>query len=280
MPVLLDSSSQNIAQFGSAATSGSLTQNHSVSAQAPAVTALLFAYVQASVDLSAATLAATFGGHSMTMLGSPVLWGTNENALAAFSLPSPPTGVQQWDFTAGGLAANAAGFWVFGDCVSYSGVLGLGSPVFVSGDTAGAQTANSVTVDSVAPAYRVVTGHAVRDPDLFSGYNLAARSMISGAYAYTAYLLSLFGYNFFPYVASAAGGELLVGDAPGAATVTGTATQPSTASWGAIGVPLIPAPVVGTGALSVSTGFAASGALTRIATPSPLRTWVIGGTNS
>lgn len=280
MPVLLDSSSQNIAQFGSSATSGNLTQNHSVSAKAPAVTALLFAYVQANVDLSAATLAATFGGTSMTMLGSPVLWGTSENALVAFSLPTPPTGVQQWDFSVGGLTASANGFWVFGDCVSYSGVLSVGTPVFVSGDTAGTQTANSVTVDSVVPAYRVVTAHAVRDPDLFSGYDLTPRAMISGAYAYTAYLLSLFGYNFFPYVASAAGGELLVGDAPGAATVTGTATQPSTASWGAMGVSLTPAPVVGLGALGISIATSATGSLTRIATPSPLRTWVIGGTNS
>ncbi|ORV92809.1 hypothetical protein AWC11_07345 [Mycobacterium interjectum] len=277
MPVLLDSASQNINEIAGTATSGDVTNNHVVNPLAPAVTALLFAFLAANVDATGATLAGTFGGQDMTMLGSPVRWGSNKNALAVFALAGPPSGSQEWEASVSGLTANAGGFWIMGDCVSYSGVLSVGEPVFVTGDTAGAQTANTVTVDSVSPAHRVVTAHAVTSPNLFSAYNLNTRAAIDGQYAYIAYLLSFFGYNFLPYTASAAGGELLVGDAPGAPTVTGTATQPSTALWGAVGVPLIPAPVVLDAALGVSTDLSVSASLQRVATPSPLRTWVIGG---
>jgi hypothetical protein len=202
-----------------------------------------------------------------------------------FTLASPPTGSQTWEIAVSGLTANSNGFWLLADCVSYSGVLTVGTPVFVSGDTVGASTSNTVTVDSTGaaavPAAKIVTAHAVSSPDLFSGYTLTTRAAIDGTYAYIAYLLSFFGYNFLPYTATAQGGELLVGDAPGAAAVVGTATQPSTALWGAIGLPLIAAPVVGTGALTLSLNdISASGSLTRVATPSPLRTWVIGGANS
>lgn len=277
MAVTLDATSQGIAQLGASATSGTLTQTHTVNAGAPAVTVALFVYVEANVSLSGATISATYGGTAMTMAGSVVYFGSDENALAVFTLANPPTGAQQWEVSVSGVATNAAGFWIMGCCESNSGVLAVGTPVTVTGDTAGAATANTLTVDSVSPAYKVVTGHAVREPNLFSGYSQTVRAAVSGAYAYTAYLLGLF---FLPYAASATGGELLVGDAPGAPTVTATATQPSTALWAAIGLPLTPAPVLGAAAAQVAATVAVSASLTRTATPSPLRTWVIGGTNS
>lgn len=278
MPVALDSASRNIKEVAGTATSGDVAQNHIINPSAPAVTALLFAYLAANVDASTAVLSATFGTDAvdMAMLGDPLYFDGNKNALAVFSLAAPATGPQQWEASVSGLTANANGFWLLVDCVSYSGVLSVGEPVAVSGDTAGAQTANSVTIDSISPAHRVVTGHAVRSPHLFSAYNLTTRAAIDGQYAYIAYLLSFFGYNFIPYTATATGGELLVGDAPGAATVTGTATQPSTAAWGAVGVPLIPAPVIIEAALGIPTSVDVAASLHRVATPSPLRTWVIG----
>ncbi|OIN79774.1 hypothetical protein [Mycobacterium malmoense] len=277
MPVLLDSASQNIAEISASdATSGSVNQNHTINPLAQAVTVTLFVFLAANVDTTDATLTATFGGQEMTMQGDPVRWGSNKNLLAVFTLAAPPTGQQEWEASVSGLTANSSGFWLMGACESNSGVLAVGNPVTVSGDTAGATTENTVTVDSVAPAYKVITAHAITSPNLFSGYNLTTRAAIDGTYAYIAYLLSFFGFNFFPYVADAQGGELLIGDAPGAATVTGTVTQPSTAAWGAIGLPLIPAPVVLAASLSVSTSISAALSLQRVASPSPLRTWVIG----
>lgn len=280
MPVNFDSGSQNIAEISGPATSGSVSQAHTTNPLAPAVTVALFGHLAASVDTSGATLSATYGGVPMTMQGSPVRWGNNHNALAAFTLAGTaetplPAGPQEWELSVSGLPASSSGFWLMGAAESNSGVLAVGDPVMVSGDTIGATTQNSVTVPSVAPAYKVLTAHAVTTPNLFSAYNLTSRAAIDGTYAYIAYLLSIFGFNLFPFVATALGGELLVGDAPGAPEVTGTAVQPNTALWGAIGLPLIPAPVLLTGALDLDVDIEASMSLQRIATPSPLRTWVI-----
>ncbi|MDY0112716.1 MAG: hypothetical protein RBS21_00390 [Corynebacterium sp.] len=284
MPVLLDYASQNITEVAGTTTSGSVSNAHPVSPMAQAVTVTLFAFVASSVDTTAATFTATFGGVAMTMKGTPVRWGSNQNALMVFVLAGPPTSpTPTWEFSVSGMTANSNGFWLLGCCESNSGVLTVGTPVFVSGDTAGASTANTVTVDSsgaaAVPAAKIVTAHAVSDPYLFSGYTLNTRAAIDGTYAYIAYLLSFFGYNFLPYTATAQGGELLVGDAPGAPTVVGTATQPDTALYGAIGLPLIAAPVAANGALQLSASAAASGSLTRVTAPSPWRTWTIGGTN-
>jgi hypothetical protein len=272
MPVLLDNSSLIIGDFGASATTGTVTQQATVNAQSTGVKAYIFAYLMGNNNVSAATLTAEYAGASATALGSPVMFGSNQNALAAFALNSPLTGKQTWGVTASGLTAQIAGFWIMAICVTESGVLATGTPVPVTGDTAGAATANSVTVPSSTPACRVLTAHAVRTPNLFTGYNHNTLSAVSGAPNGIAYLLGLLTS---PLASPPLGGELLVGDSPGATSITGTATQPSTAAWAAIGIPLTPAPVIGNAATDFGFDITAAGSVKRYTTPSPKRTYLI-----
>jgi hypothetical protein len=81
---------------------------------------------------------------------------------------------------------------------------------------------------------------------------------------------ALFDVSFFP-----TGGTLIIGDAPGAASVTATATQNSSAFWAAAGVSLAPTTVVGGSALSTGVVPAAGGGTYRTATPVSDRYWTI-----
>lgn len=281
MPALPESANHNINEIAGAATSGSVDVDIVASPQSPSLWATASIYLKTNVDTSGATLTVTYGGVEMTeKAGARTYWDGHKNLLTVFELgfnglESPPTGSKTVHAAVSGLPSDSGGFWILCDVVVYSGVLSSGDPVVVSGDTAGAQTANSVTVPSVSEAHRVVTVHAIRTPNLFSAHNLSARAITSGVYAYIAYLLSLLGYNFFPYVVSASGGELLVQDAPGASTVTGTCTQPSTAQWAAIGFSLTPAPVVLEAALEIPMETTASLSIHRALTPVAERYWKI-----
>jgi hypothetical protein len=207
-----------------------------------------------------------------------VTFGTAFNKLAVYYLAGStlPLGQSNVVATVSGLTANAAGFWMMLTTSSYAGALSISPPVLVTGDTVGATVNNSVTVTSVSPAHRVVTVHAVPHPNLFSGYNLISRAVASGQYAYVAYLLEIFGVELLPYTSTANDGELLLGDSPGAASVTGTAIQPSTALWGAIGFDIAPAPVIGAGYINTGATLAATGSVSRVQPPAPWRTWVLG----
>jgi hypothetical protein len=272
MPVQLDNASLIIGDFGASATGGTVTQNATVNANSTSLNAYIFAYLMGNNNVSAATLTAHFGGTNAPILGSPVMFGSNQNALAAFSLPNPSTGPQTWTVTAAGLTAQSQGFWLMAICITDSGVLTTGTPITVTGDTAGAQTNNSVTVPSSNAACRVLTAHAVRSPNLFTSYNHNTLSAVSGAPNGIAYLLGLLTS---PLASPPLGGELLVGDSPGAASITGTAQQPSTAAWAAIGIPLTPAPVIAHATTDFGFDITAAGSVQRDATPSPLRTYTI-----
>lgn len=277
MPALLDAASQNIVEVAGTATSGTVSTTHAANPKAQSLWGLAYLYLAANVDTSSGvTVGVTFGGTAMTeTTGARTYFDGNKNLLTVFELQGPPTGAKTVEASVSGLTGNANGFWLMLDVVTYAGVQTVGNPVTVSGDTAGAQTTNSVTVASGAPADRVVTAHALRSPHLFSANNLTARANMSGVYAYIAYLLSFLGFNFVPYVATAAGGGLLVQDASGAASVTGTATQASTAQWGAIGLPLAAAPVVLEVTVEIDTSISASMSIQRALTPVAERYWEI-----
>lgn len=259
MPVLFDSSA--FAADSWAARSGghgTLTKNHVVNTLATDLVAIVGVVWMGTGITSGGTLSATFGGVSMTG-ATAMRWNSDAGSyymVQLFTLPAPATGSQSVAVSAASMAGDGALALV---SATYSGVESIGSIVVQTGSNT---ASNSVAVSSVSAAYRVVTVHFFGGLDfessLLSNYNLTKRAAT--------------GVDDSIY----RDGSVLLGDAPGAATVTGTAHQNESSSlWGAYGVPLSPSIVKGNASLNVSIATAGSGHLYRVGTPSPQRTWVI-----
>lgn len=242
--------------FSGSVTSGSVTGSINIDQAAPDVTAIGAVLFGASVDTTGVTLGITIGGTPMSTLGSPVLFDSNKTQLQAFSLDAPPTGAVVASFS--GLGAGIGVGVLVPIIVAYSGVESVGTPV-----TAGATatTVNSVAVSSDTPAHRVVTIHGA--------FGIATNNLIADWVAPNNTLRAR-GVEQFTT-------RSIIQDAPGAATVTGTATNAfSNANWGAIGFDLAPAIVVADAQITAAgTQMSPVGRTLRAATPSPLRTWVI-----
>lgn len=257
MPVLFDSSAGKTADWQAVGANGSMSFPHTVNALATDRVAIVGAFWMGLSNTSGGSMAATFGGDAMT--GSTALrWlGDDTYCMAQiFTLPDPDTGSQTVQLSVssmggtGGLAVVSS---------TYSGVEAVGSVVTQAGSST---NHNSVTVSSVSAAHRVVTVHCFGSVGFsdsnFTGFNNVKRvdkTITDGVYW---------------------DGDILLGDAAGAATVTGTATQNQSSSfWGAFGIPLSPSIVKGDASLNVLMATAGSGHLYRVGTPSPQRTWVI-----
>ena len=243
MPVLFDSSAQGTLLVAGPATSGSKTLTHNVSTLArDRVIAFVAVLWTGEVSTSGATFGVTFGGVSMTQIGS-VSWDSNKGTLRLFKLEDVARGSKSVvaSFSGMGTELITRNFMVAS--VTYSGVDEVGSVE----DEGGSSTANnSVVVGSVKPAHRVLSVHGVGKLKALSAYNQSKRQA-----------LSMFG-----------GGALIVGDAPGAETVTCTATNsPSTTLWGALGVAMTPSVVEIAASLPLSFLMKASATMFRVANP-------------
>ncbi|WP_374023922.1 hypothetical protein [Mycobacterium sp. HNNTM2301] len=158
-------------------------------------------------------ITATVGSASMNQLpGSPFYVGSNLY-LFAFGLVNGPTGTQTIavDF-AGGVSNGSAA-----DSLSYNNLAGFGTPVT---NNAASGTAISVSAAS-APL------------------NMVAAVMSSAGS--TASSISNFNQTIRYTHATVSGGSraTVIGDAPGAPTVTFTGTAPGSSAWGAMAVPLL-----------------------------------------
>lgn len=252
MPVLFDSSVQGTALIAGGAATGSKTLTHNVSTLArDKVVALVGVFVtSAGVNTTSATFTATFGGQAMTEVGSGQTWDTYKGCLHVFKLEDAPRGSQTVvaGFTGMPTELPARNFMMVS--LTYSGVDEVTGLV---DEGASSTTSNTVAVASVKPAHRVVSFHGVGRTKKFTGYNQTKRHQVEMLGA----------------------GSLLAGDAPGAATVTCTATQPSTSEWGAIGVALTPSVVEIVAALRIPHLMTAGVRTFREATPHPDREWVV-----
>jgi hypothetical protein len=259
MPVVLDTAGAAASGLilGST-TSGSVPVPLNVNPNAPNLAALVGMLFTSGgdADITAATFAATFGGVTMSLAGH-VEWNSNFDGIKLYSLAGPLTGTQDAVVAFTGMPTEALTRNLVVAAATYSGVGTIGSAV--DGTTTSSAN-NTVTVSSVLPAHRVITLHGVSGANEFTSYNQQTR-----AHLHTAGLL---------------GGDLLMGDAPGAATVTGTAIQAlSSALWGAIGIPLTPAIVMGSAAINLAgLSMSPAGGVFRVVTPAPERTWVIPAT--
>lgn len=260
MPVLFDSSTAK--QSSVTGGSGSVSNTHVVNSLANDLVAIVAAIWNGNADTSAGTWSATFGGDAMTA-SDPLEWNTTNYArLQLFTLMNPPTGAQTFQVSVSGMPTTATSLTIVS--ATYSGVAGIGSIVTAGGASAPTTTSNSVSVTSSTPANRVVTVHA--HSSLGPGYSFSNYSLVQRAFQP---LLAPLGFGYGEY------GDILLGDAPGAPTVTGTVTQNNTANWAAYGIPLTPSIVKGDASLNVALTTSGSGHLYRSGVPSPLRTWVI-----
>jgi hypothetical protein len=190
---------------GAQANATTLSWSHTIGAAAKALVV--------AVHAGAATLAspsATVGGTPMTLL-SKYEYAANQY-LMLFGLINPPTGAQTAVVTHSG--APYAG----GTSLAYTGVSSFGTPVTSTGSGAAA----SLTVTSAA-GQRVV--------QIFGNQGITA-----GAGAFTSYNQTS---RYTHGNVSSAAFPTLIGDAPGASSVSFTAALPSQV-WGGLAVPLIP----------------------------------------
>lgn len=254
MPVLFDSSAWNAELLTSSG--GTVSVQHQVNPLATNRFAAVGALWLGNVASTSGSIAVAFDGVAMTP-ATPQYWGgSSKDMFQAFTLPAPAIGDTEVTATVSGMGGS--GYLILAS-VSWSGVSAMGTIVSAGGTEV---TANSVTAPSVSPAYSVVTIHACGD--LLDGNNFTAFTGTKRADA---------KLTLWPFVV----GELLIGETPGATSVTATATQQqgNSTGWGAFALPLTPAIVSGDASLKLSMAESANGGIYRVATPSPERTWVI-----
>jgi hypothetical protein len=200
---------------GATANSGSvssLSWSHTVGASATAVVVLV-----ASYELG--TISATFGGTTMTNLGSQSAnnAGNTAGAVVMFGLLNPPTGAQTVNVSFGGTLPIVAA----GNSTSYTGVGAFSSVATGSGSTSTAmsQSVSSGTGQMALTAFAVMNGGS-GGAGTIASFNQTQR------------------YNASPADGSVAGVALAFGDAAGAATVSFTAADSAAHFSANIGVSL------------------------------------------
>lgn len=258
MPVLIDSAvggGQSNPSSGSA--TGSISKTINVNPSATGLVAVVATLWSSDANCSGASFSATFGGDAMTPLGSPIVFNSNKTRLDVFVLQDPPSGPGKSAVVSYSSMPTGGGtryFWSVAG--TYSGVEEIGEAEDANGS---GTNQNTVTVDSVLPAHRVVAVHAswnLPEGNWITAYNQTARAngtILTGQPV------------------------LLLGDAAGAETVTSTATHMAsgTAIWAAKGFNLTPATVVGEAELDLSMGMSTGGTFFRDRTPDARRYWKI-----
>lgn len=204
--------------------SGSLSVPITVPANQEDVAVIVGMYWFGEPDISAATFGATFAGVAMDEMEAQT-WDTTDR-LAMYGLSNPAAGATNAVVSYSGISGGT--LRCLGVTVGlYSGVGGIDTPVAA---TVTSSTSSSVVVPSVGAAYRGIFLHGSRKR--FSAYNKIKRASLKMGDSEG----SLWWWDSIE-------GELLMGDADGAATITSTATQAATDNWDAIGVNLAPAPI-------------------------------------
>lgn len=210
---------------GPAGTSGSLTVPINIPANINDPAVIVGMYWFGDTNISGSTFGATFDGVAMTLMNAQ-LWD-NTDRVAMYGLSNPDSGLSNVVVSFSSVpASDLRGLGVVVGV--YSGVGGIDDTVSA---TVTSSASNTVVVPSVNPAFRTVFLHAGRHD--FTAYNQVKRAGLrmrdsTGALWWW----------------TAIGGEVLLGDAPGAATVTSTVTQTQVHdNWDAIGVNLAAAPV-------------------------------------
>lgn len=210
-----------------------------------------------NVSLSGDPISCTWnGGAVLPLLATPLLFGSNENVLMAWILEDPPSGSVVVTHTSigTGLATKSrfltVGAWAQADPLDLDNI----QSAVVTAVGSGAVTTNTVTVPSILPASRVIAAHMVGGGKKITGYN-GTRVAVAGG---------------------GVGGQMLMGECRGAASVNSTVTHESTGVWATLGLNIDPAPVVfGAKGTHKAGGGSFGGSVYRFAEPHPDRYHVI-----
>lgn len=209
VPVTFDAVSSATTPTVSFNPSLAITQTHTCSGVARAVVVAISS-INNSMAATSETRVATYDGVTMTSLGMVPSAGGATDFVELFGLLNPPTGAKTWVVTVSG--GGNTGRALIGDAQSYNGVASFGT--FFS--NTGPATAMSITATS---AVNHMVAQAFETQSTTSAYNQTSRA--SGA-------------------ASGHVMQILAGDAPGAASVSFTATV-TASNWAAGAVDLVPA---------------------------------------
>lgn len=201
--------------YGSGTTAASLvaTWSHTSSPNANAVVVMGSAAFSGTSP-GTVTITATYGGVTMTSLKTQIFSGSTFSQMYMFGLINPPTGTQTVSVTV--TCGSSSTIGLNGNSVSYTGVTSFG--------TAASNTASSASLSlSVSSASSQMVAQA------FATNNLASSGDITAYNQSFRYTRTVTSTSF----------ALIVGDAPGASTVSFSGTTTS-APWASVGVPLIP----------------------------------------
>lgn len=160
------------------------------------------------------THAVTYNGVAMTLLGNIqyVATGTSHYAMVSlWGMLNPPTGSKTVSATVS--QSSNLGISGVGNSMSYKNVASFGTAVTNNG------SGTALSVSSVASQLggMVAAALASRSTETISAFNQTSRYNLTGSVE-----------------------NILLGDAPGAASVNFTATISASDTWGAVAVPLIP----------------------------------------
>ncbi len=258
MPVTRIAAAQRYAEIAAGSAAGSTSTSLPVPTADYVYAVAAIGWV-GGVDISSDVFNITLGGVGGTPLfATPLHFDSNKSMLwgLIFADPDPATLAATYSSVATELLNRnlflVAGVW------SQVTPLDLGSisDNVVTAVGSGSVTSSGITVPSLNPANRVISAHMVGAGRKVTGFNKTRVASSAGLW----------------------GGQVILGEARGASSVTSTITHDATTSkWAAFGLNLGPTPVAcgmsDTVKLNPSQTF--GGGLYRIATPHPDREWII-----
>lgn len=217
------------------------------------------------VSLSGNPVTCTWtGGAPVPLLATPLLFGSSQNMLMGWIVDAPVSGTVK--VTHSGFAASVwakarfleVGVWSQAAALDLANI--QSAVVSAVGSTNVAS--DTVTVQSVLPASRVIAAHLVGRGKTITGYNGTKVAAANSA-----------GTPNSPV----GNGQMILGECRGAASVASTATHSiPTGLWAALGLNINPAPVILGAKGSHRAGKGSFGAsVYRFAEPHPDRLYVV-----
>lgn len=265
MPVTRVGAAQNAGLVNGFTGSGSMPASVNVPATAGEnVYAVIAAGYGTDVDITAASFSAAWPGETLVPLFDPIFFGSDKQVMLGWIVENPAAGIGAVTFSHSGVPGA---FWACNRFLAV-GVWSQATPldmdniedVVVTAVGSTPTTVNEVTVPSASPAHRVISAHFVTGSGFsnFTGTRVAAPQLGGG--------------NFIV----GNGGQLILGESRGAASVDATATQGSIGSWAAFGLNLEPEALSIGAASRVNAGIGrVGGSVYRFAQPHPDRFYVV-----
>lgn len=218
MAVTFDSSASATTKLAGTAATGTVTATHTVSSIAANLYAIAAVCWSGGVNPSDAEFSVTFGGQTMTPVEDGTqLWDNSEGITLLYYLENPPTGPQTVEASFAGMPTSSTAQYLSLATATYSGTAGISAATTAAGAGTDAEVIVPAATGEMVVAGFTATSSVPMGP--LADFNQTSR-----------YNLGWVDYSNDP---------LLIGDAPGADTVTFTADDTTAASWAGAGIELM-----------------------------------------